>query len=66
MSKWYKVEFPTSHFVDIWSELALWLQDESNITKRWKRRLIYIGDDPYFCYKFKSEFDATAFKLTWL
>ncbi len=66
MSKWHKVEMTCDHYINNWSGISHWLSDKNNVQHRWKRRAIWIDGVDYFCYKFKSEFDATAFKLTWL
>ncbi len=64
MSKWHKVYFPGNHFNDI-EEVGDFL-GELKPEGRWKVKPFTNGNDYYWCFKFKDETAAVAFKLRWL
>lgn len=63
MSKWHKVYFPGNHFNDM-TEVGDFLR-ELKPEGRWKVKPFINGNGNYWCFKFKDEIAAMAFKLRW-
>jgi len=73
MSKWYKIDIPIStsnaYFADpdYTTDIATFVEELQCEGRR--KRTMYVGngkEDWKWCFKFKDEIAAMAFKLRWL
>lgn len=70
MSKWYKVDLPffSSDNINYTTEIAKYVDKELQYEGRHKRTTNLRGDNKSewkWCFKFKDEAAAMAFKLRW-